>query len=143
MTASHEWSARTRRQEDRFPVRGAACVIEPDDEEREHVSDLLHAMGFTVHETPSGQVGAFIADQIELEVAVVNVMLEDVKALKLIRRLRKASPRAAIVAMTPDMRTSLPLMLARLAGADAALAAPISSEALGTAVTEARERARP
>ena len=65
MTASPEWSARTRRQEERLPMRGAACVIEPNDDTREHVASLLRAMGFIAHETACGKLGQFIADQVK------------------------------------------------------------------------------
>jgi len=61
-----EWSARTRHQESKLPLRGAACVIEPDEVDRDGVSSLLRHMGFATHDTASGAVGALIADQIHL-----------------------------------------------------------------------------
>jgi DNA-binding response OmpR family regulator len=136
MSASLEWSARTRRQET-LPVRGAACVVEPDDAAREHMADALRRMGFTTHETGSGAVGSFIAGQIHLQVVLVNVALTDAMGLKLVRRFRTTSPEAAIVAVTSDFRMSLGAVLARFAGADAVLAAPVTDEALGNAVTRA------
>ena len=57
-----EWSARTRRQEERFPLRGAACVVEPDDALREHMAESLRRMGYTTHETASGAVGDFMRE---------------------------------------------------------------------------------
>lgn len=59
------------------------------------------------------------------------------KGLQLIRRLRRKAPRAVIVALSPDTRTGLPVVLARVAGADAVLASPPSTEALSAALTEA------
>jgi DNA-binding response OmpR family regulator len=137
MGNSFEWSARTRRQEDRFPVRGAACVVEPDDVARAQLADGLRGMGYTTHETGSGAVGAFIADQIHLQVALVNVALTDANGLKLIRRFRSKHPDAAIVALTPDAPIPVGMVLAHFAGADATLGAHPTSEALSAAVIEA------
>lgn len=137
MAASMQWTARTRRQEDDLPVRGAACVVEPDDEARGEIADALRNMGYTTHETGSGAIAAFIAEQIHVQVALVNVVLPDAKGLALVRRFRSACPDAAIVALTPETRAGLSTVLARFAGADASLAAPPSTEALSIAVTEA------
>jgi DNA-binding response OmpR family regulator len=119
-------------------------VIEPDDVDRDGVSSLLRHMGFATHETPSGAVGALIADQIHLSVLVVNVMLQDVQGLKLIRRLREKTPDGVIIALTPD---PCAITLAHVAGADAVLASPPCGEALCATITEALDlahhRARP
>lgn len=131
MGASLEWSVRTRRQEETLPLRGAACVIEPDDDERGGVSSLLRHMGFVTHETGSGSVGGMIAEQVKLSVVVVNVMVDD--GLKLIRKLRARAPSAVIVALTPD---SCALTLAKVAGADFVLASPSCGEALCSVITE-------
>ena len=64
MGASIEWSVRTRRQEESLPLRGGACVIEPDDVDRAGISALLRHMGFATHETGSGSVGEMISEQI-------------------------------------------------------------------------------
>ena len=134
MGASVEWSARTRHQEEGLPLRGTACVIEPDDDDRCGVSSLLRHMGFTTHETDSGAIGALIAEEIRLSVIVVNVMLQDVPGLKLIRQLRARAPLAVIIALTSDARA---LTLANVAGADTVLASPPCGEALGATITEA------
>jgi len=140
MGSTLEWSARTRRQENRLPLRGVACVIEPDDDERGQLCEVLRAMGFTAHETASGQLGLFIATQVQLNVLVVSLRLTDMSGLKLIRRLRAISDNATIIALSNDTRSSLPLMLARFAGADVVIAAPPSSEALGIALVEAAHK---
>lgn len=140
MGASLEWSARTRRPDERFPARGAACVIEPDDAVREQVSSVLCAMGFTTHETACGRLGAFIASQIHLHAIVTDLALPDIKGLKLIRRLRRAAPELIIIAVAPQATMAPALALARFAGADAVLALPPSREALGTAITAAERR---
>jgi two-component system, OmpR family, response regulator len=137
MGASMEWTARTRRQEDRFPVRGAACVVEPDNDARAEIADALRNMGYTTHETGSGAVGAFIADQIHLQVALVNLVLPDAKGLQLIRRVRAKCPDAVIVALAGAGSFGLGAMLAQFAGADTSVAAPPSVQALSAAVTEA------
>ena len=137
MGASLEWSARTRRQESHFPIRGAACVVEPDDETRAAIADALRGVGYTAHETASGAVGAFIAEQIHLNVALVNVMLPDAKGLKVIRAFRDNHPDAAIIALTPTEQWGVSAVLARFAGADTSLVAPPSAEALGAALAEA------
>lgn len=137
MGASLEWSARTRRQEDRFPMRGAACVVEPDDDARAAIADALRNMGYTTHETGSGSVGAFILDQIHLQVALVSLVLPDANGLKLIRRFRAKCPDAAIIALTPTAPIGFGAVLAHFAGADRSVAAPASLEAVSTAVTEA------
>jgi len=133
MGASLEWTARTRRNEG-FPVRGAACVVEPDPELRERLTDMLRGMGYTTHETASGAVGAFIAEQIHLQLAVVNMSVADAKGLKLVRLFRRQCPGAAIVAISPS---GLGAVLGSFAGADAVLAAPATSEALSGAIAEA------
>jgi DNA-binding response OmpR family regulator len=133
MSAS-EFSTRTRHQEEELPLRGAACVIEPDDGDRGGVSALLRHMGFATHETGAGAVGAMIADEVRLEVIVVNVMVKDVQGLKLIRQLREKAPGAVIIALTPE---ACALTLAKVAGADTVLATPPCGEALCATITEA------
>jgi DNA-binding response OmpR family regulator len=135
MGASLEWTARTRRQEDRFPMRGAAFVVEPDDVARAELADALRNMGYTTHETGSGKVAAFIAEQIHVQVALVNLELSDAKALKLIRRFRTAWPDAAIIGLSSHM--GIGAVLARVAGADTTLTTPLTNEALGAALSEA------
>lgn len=97
MGHSAEWSARSRAQEQRFPLRGAACVAEPNAAERQRL----------------------------------------VRALTLIRQLRRASPDLRIIALAGDGPSAV-LELARVAGADAALQSPASSGALARAIAEAR-----
>ncbi|MEZ6023082.1 MAG: response regulator [Hyphomonadaceae bacterium] len=137
MGHSIEWGARTRRQEDRLPLRGSACVVEPDDIDRDELASQLRRMGFAAHETGCGALGAMIADQIRLNLIVVNVMTHDTSGLRLIQCLRGKAPNAAIVALTPNINSSLPLVLAREAGADAVLGAPAGVDALCEAVTQA------
>ena len=134
MGASLERSHRTRYQEACFPLRGAACVIEPDDGDRDAISTLLRHMGFATHDTGLGSVGSMIADQIKLSVIVVNVMVQDVQGLKLIRRLRTNTPSVVLVALAPH---PCAMALANLAGADAVLASPLRGEAFCATVTEA------
>lgn len=138
MNVQSEWSARTRRQEERFPMRGAACVIEPDGFARDQIASALRTMGFKVHETGCGRTGEFIAAQIRLQVMVMDLALPDVKGLMLIRRLRRTYPDLALLALTPDPFSALPITLARFAGADAVLASPPSDATLCVAVNEAR-----
>lgn len=140
MGASLEWSARTRHQEDSLPLRGSACVIEPDDVDRSGVSSLLRHMGFATHATGTGAVGALIADEIRLSTIVVNVMLPDVPGLKLIRQLRAKAPLAVIIALTSDTRA---FTLANAAGANSVLASPPCGEALCATITEALNLAQP
>ncbi|MGQ0531981.1 MAG: response regulator [Caulobacteraceae bacterium] len=142
MDASVEWSARTRRQEERLPMRGAACVIEPNDEMREHIASNLRAMGFTAHETGCGNLGEFIAAQVHLRVVVVDLALPDIAGLRLIRRLRRHDPGLIIIALSPDARSAVPVTLGRFAGADAVLASPASSEALCTTIADIEQGQR-
>jgi DNA-binding response OmpR family regulator len=139
MGASLNWSARTRHQEDRLPLRGAACVIDPDDTDRDGVASLLRHMGFATHDTASAAIGAMIAEQVQLSVIVVNVMLKDAPALKLIKRLRALAPSALIIALISDCCA---LTLAHVAGADAVLASPPCGEALCATITEALDLSR-
>lgn len=139
MGSSAQWSARTRHQEEMLPLRGAACVIEPDDVDRDGVTSLLRHMGFATHETGSGVVGALIAEQIDLSVIVVNVLVEDVKGLKLIRQLRARTPSAVIIALTANARA---LALSHIAGADTVLASPPCGEALCATITQAMDHGR-
>jgi DNA-binding response OmpR family regulator len=81
-----------------------------------------------------GVLGEQIANQIQLAVIVINVMIKDVQALQLVRRLRRHAPTAVIIALTSDARA---LALAHVAGADAVLASPPSGEALCATITEA------
>ena len=140
MGASIAWSTRTRHQEDSWPLRGSACVIEPDELDREGVSSLLRHMGFATHDTGSGVVGGLIAAQIHLSVIVINVMIGDIPALKLIRQMRAHAPTAVIIALTSQPRA---LALAHVAGADAVLASPPCGEALCATITEALNAAYP
>lgn len=136
MDASPEWSARTRRQEELLPMRGAACVIEPDEFARDQIASAIRAMGYTVHETGCGKLGEFIAAQVRLNVLVLDLALPDVRGLMLLRRLRRAHARLALIAVTSDSLSAVPITLARFAGADAVLASPPSNETLCAAITE-------
>ena len=136
MGASLEWSARTRRQEEMLPMRGAACVIEPDEFARDQIASAIRAMGYTVHETGCGKLGEFIAAQVRLNVLVLDLALPDVKGLMLLRRLRRTHPRLALIAVTTDSLSALPITLARFAGANAVLASPPANETLCAAVAE-------
>jgi CheY-like chemotaxis protein len=136
MSASLEWSARTRRPEDRTSVHGVACVIEADDETREHMAGLLRAMGYVTHETGGGTIGTMIAEQVRLDVIVVNAVLPEENGLKVLRGLRTRARNAIIIALTPYASTGLPAILARFAGADAVLASPALDEALATTLSE-------
>jgi CheY-like chemotaxis protein len=138
MGVAVEWSARTRHPEVALPLRGAACVIDPDEVDRAGVASLLRHMGFTTHETGAGAVGALITEQIHLSVVVLNMMLQDVPGLKLIRQVRENAPSALIIALTTDARG---LTLARVAGADAVLASPPCGEALCATISEALDSA--
>lgn len=137
MGASLEWSARTRRQDQRVPLRGAACLVEPDDARRDELAGMLCGLGFLTHETASGKVAGFIAEQVSLRAAIINVLIDDVPGLQLIRYMRQRAPAAMIVAVSERVRTSMPVMLARHAGADAALVAPVSAAALAAALESA------
>lgn len=140
MGASLEWSARTRAQEGRLPLRGAACVATPNADERRRMGQALRRMGFTVHETDSGAAANFIAGQTQLDTLVLDVLVPDTRALTLIRQLRRAHPRLRIVALTPGPAEAPPILmeLARFAGADATLQAPASAQALARVLHEAR-----
>lgn len=135
-----DWSVRALAQEDRFPLRGAACVAEPDEAERKRLARALRRMCFTVHETGSGAAAGFIASQMRIQVMVLNLLIRDAHALTLIRQLRRSQPHLRVVAFAPARFDSPPvaLELARVAGADAALQAPVSPAVLARAITEAR-----
>jgi len=143
MGHSADWSVRSRALEEKFPLRGAACVAEPDEDERKRIAQALRRMGYNVHETGSGAAASFIAAQVRIELMAISLMLRDARALTLIRQLRRAQPDLRIIAFTPG-RFAVPAAfeLARMAGADAALEAPVSSSALARAISETRRVAR-
>jgi len=143
MGASLEWSVRTRRREERLPLRGGACVVEADDVDRGNIAMLLRGMGFVTHEMPCGAAGEFVAGQIHWDVAVTNLALPDMNGLLLIRHMRELAPNAVIIALSPDVSTGAPLTLARFAGADAVLGSPPCSEALCATITQALEHPFP
>lgn len=140
MGHSSDWATRSAPLEERFPLRGAACVAEPEEGERKRLARVLRRMGYNVHETGSGEAARFIAAQVHLEVLALNLLLRDVRVLTLIRQLRRAQPGLRIIAFAPARFDAPPvgLELARVAGADAALQAPVSAGALARAITEAR-----
>jgi DNA-binding response OmpR family regulator len=135
MDATNTWQVR-RRQEESWPLRGAACVIEPDDVDRQSIASLLRHMGFSTHEAESGIIGRLIVEQISLSVVVINVMIKDVQALRLIREMRDHAPGALIIALTSEPRA---LELSCVAGADFVLASPPCGEALCATITQALE----
>lgn len=138
MRCSIEWSTRTRRQEERFPLRGAACVAEPNDADREELARVLRGMGFSVHETACGSAASFIAANIQIELMLINVLLPDANGLQLIRQFRRGRPSLCIVALAQSGPLHAPIFdeLARFAGANAALAAPASAEAICETVSQ-------
>lgn len=140
MGSTIEWTARSQAQEDRLPLRGAACVATADEEERRRMAQALRRMGFNVHETGSGAAASFIAGQTQLDTLVLDVMLADTRALTLIRQLRRAHPSLRIIALTPGPADAPPILmeLARFAGADATLQAPASAQALARVLHEMR-----
>src|SRR5262249_23522948 len=101
MGCSIEWSTRTRHQEERFPLRGAACVAEANEDMVEDMSRALRRMGFATHETASGAAACFIAANIQLELMLINIVLPDANGLQLIRQFRRAHPHLRIIALAP------------------------------------------
>lgn len=142
MGSSAEWSARTSRQEDRLPLRGSACIVEPDENERRRIAAIVRRMGFTAHETAHGAAAAFVARSVTLELILVNVLMPD--ALRLIRQWRRALPELRIIALAPGAPSDPPiyLELARFAGADAALGAPVLPGVLCAAISAPRRATR-
>jgi len=136
MGHSKDWFARTHRQEERLPLRGAACVAEADEATSAELARALDRMGFATHEARSAAAARFIAAHVRLEVVVINLLLPDEHTLKFIRQLRRANPRLRIVSIAPGGWAATPLLeLARIAGADAALQAPVGAAALCRAVS--------
>ncbi len=114
--------------------RGVALVVEPSATRRTEAAARLRSMGFNTHATGCGAVGQFIATQVPLDIAVVNVVLPDISGLQLIRRVRGLAPDAVIVATAPaDGEWEASVGLAQHAGADIALAS-LSGEALAAAL---------
>jgi DNA-binding response OmpR family regulator len=137
MGASLEWSARTRPQAQQ-PWRGTACVIEANEAARSKLASALRAMGYATHETGSGIVGAFMADQLNAQAALINVALPDANGLDLIRRMRARRRRAVIIALTPEGRFGFGDVLVRFAGADFSMPEAAPAERLCAAVVEAQ-----
>lgn len=104
----------------------------------------MRRMGLAVHETGSGAAAGLLAAQTRLQAMVMNLMLRDSKSLLLIRQLRRAYPDMRIVAVMPaGMESSVaPLELARVAGADAALQAPVAAGVLARALSGPRPGVR-
>lgn len=92
---------RTRSQEEEFPLRGAACLVEPNEAERKRMAQIMRRVGLAVHETGSGAAAGFLAAQTRLQAMVMNLMLRDSKSLLLIGQLRRAYPDMRIVAVMP------------------------------------------
>jgi DNA-binding response OmpR family regulator len=110
--------------------RGVALVVEPDLSRRQEVIGTLRSFGYQAHETGCGAVGQFIATQIEVDVAVINVVLPDMNALHLIKRVRALSPNALIMATSPNGDAwDATAGLAERAGANLALST-LSSEVI-------------
>ena len=143
MAHSLDWSMRTRAQEESFPLRGAVCLAEPDEAERKRLAQIMRRMGLVVHETGSGAAASFLAAQTRLQAMVMNLLLRDAKTLVLIRQLRRMHPDMRIVALMPAgmEACSAALELARVAGADAALQAPVAPGVLARALSEPRRAA--
>jgi DNA-binding response OmpR family regulator len=120
-------------------MRGAACVIEPDEITRDQLSAQLRAIGFSVHETANGELGILIASQVPLQLTIVSLALPD--GLKLIRRLRRSDKNLTIVGLDYEPLKGVAGALARFAGADAVIAAPASSEAICAAINETEQPA--
>lgn len=133
------WQTRHRGFDESLPGRGVALVVEPEPAKRAEAALTLRSMGFKTHETACGAVGQFIATQVTLNVAVVDVVLPDINGLQLIKRVRGLSPDAVIVATAPPGGAwEATAGLAHHAGADVAFSS-ISCDALG-AVLAARHR---
>lgn len=143
MYGSSDWKLRVRNVEDQLPVRGTACVVEVDADERKRFAERLRDMGFKVLETGSGEVAQFIATQVRLRVVFVDIDLPDMNGLTLIKRLRALLPDAVIVALSPGPVAKMPLFseLAHCAGADAAFGLEAAARGWHEAVSTGCHRA--
>lgn len=128
------WRTMHDSQEQAALSRGVALVVEPNGARRQEAVSTLRHFGYQAHETGCGAVGQFIATQIEIDVAVINVVLPDMNALHLIKRVRALSPNALIMATSPSGDAwEATAGLAERAGADLALST-LTSEVIGRVV---------
>lgn len=128
------WRSTHRDVDQAVLTRGVALVVEPDVVKRQEAAIALRRLGYHAHETGCGAVAQFIATQIQIDVAVIDVMLPDMNAMHLVKRVRTLSPEALIVATAPTTEAwEATAGLTQHAGADLMLSA-ISTELIRRAV---------
>lgn len=119
----------------RAPAAGPVLVAEDDDDFAELVRLMLQAAGVTSVRVRTGREVLELLPRLKPKILLLDLTMPVMDGFEVLRRLKKARPRPAVVAMSAFW-TFLPE--AERAGAAAALRKPFTSEELLRALAQAR-----
>ena len=113
-------------------------LIDDLDELRAVLAGVLRQAGHTVNDAPDGKTGLILYEAGGHDLIITDIVMPDMDGLELIMRLRHATPRPRIIAMSGDSQFSDSVYLpsALKLGVQRALAKPIRAATLLAAVAE-------
>lgn len=127
------------------PPVDPARILVVDDEAgvRRFLRQVLEGAGYEVEEAPDGKKAVDLVRSTRVDLMVTDLIMPEQEGIETMQALRKETPALAIIAISGAFEGSL-LKAAQFLGADAALAKPVSPDALLSSVALAlRIRRRP
>lgn len=111
-------------------------VIEEDPQVRREIVDILATAGHEMREAQDGREGMCQFRRHRPTLVITAIVMPNMDGLETIRALRSEAKRVAIIAVSDrgSSRAALYLKLAKMVGADEAMASPFSASELIEAV---------
>jgi two-component system CheB/CheR fusion protein len=131
LTASEGRSSTPPHERPRVPVGAKIVVVEDNADSRELLCELLSRVGFDCHTAETGSEALTLIEQVQPDVAILDVGLPEMDGYEVARRLR-ADPRFEnlyLIALTGYGRTS-DRMTSHEAGFDEHLVKPVQPDRL-------------
>ncbi len=111
------------------PGKVSILVIDDDQSWRNLVVELLIHNGYEAVAAKSREATKSFS-LFNPAIVITEIVMEDAEGLQLIQKLVQLNPRVKVIAVTGSSRSATYLLMAKLLGARAALAKPLSSETL-------------
>jgi CheY-like chemotaxis protein len=118
------------------------CIIDDDELVLAQMARTLREGGLEVHEAPTAREGLALIDQIDPDVALLDMIMPEQDGIETLTALRRAHPDLPVFAISGggQIGASIYLELARTLGAAACLSKPLSLEDFEAAMARAGAR---
>jgi DNA-binding NtrC family response regulator len=96
----------------------AILVVERQDSARESLAELLRGEGYEVYEAADGSAAITLIDQLDLDLALTDLMIGGSDGMAVLRHLRDASPQTLVILMTAHESIETSIEVIRLGAQD-------------------------